>query len=120
MLSPAVRVLVASKPVDMRKGFDGLAALVRTHLCGDEYSGHLYVFVSRRADRLKILYWDRGGFVLVTKRLERGRFRTPAAMGDQRVVPIDGAQLAMLLDGIDMTRVARPARWEPRRPAPSA
>lgn len=79
----------------------------------DVYSGHLYVFTSRRGDRIKILTWDHGGFVLYYKRLERGRFRLPEIRPDQVEVRIDATQLAMLLDGIDVKRVKPPARWTP-------
>ena len=78
-LPSSVRVYLASEPTDMRKGFDGLRALV-IGLGQDVYSGHLFVFVSRRGDRIKILSWDRGGFVLWYKRLEKGRFRSTTLM----------------------------------------
>lgn len=111
-LPAAVRIFLAAEPVDMRKSIDGLLALVeaRGH---DAYAGHLYVFVSRRGDRVKILLWDRGGFVLYYKRLERGRFRLPAFSADVREVRLDATALAMLLDGIDVERVRRPRAWSP-------
>ena len=112
-LPPAVRVYLATKPVDMRKGFDGLAAIVAAEIGEDVYSGHLFVFVSRRADRVKILTWDQGGFVLYYKRLEAGRFRVPTLKSQQTSVRIDGSQLAMLVDGIDFSRVRRPVPWLP-------
>lgn len=78
MILPAsVQVWLATEPVDMRRGHDGLLALVRVLGIADPYSGHLFVFLGRRADRCKILFWDRGGFVVAYKRLERGRFRLP-------------------------------------------
>jgi transposase len=77
--------------------------------------GHLYVFVSRRGDRLKILTWSAGGFLLLYKRLERGRFRLPEIRHGQTEVEIDATQLAMLLDGIDIKRVTPPRRWTPPR-----
>ena len=113
MLPPAVRVYLATEPVDMRKGFDGLAALVAEEIEEDVYSGHLFVFVSRRADRIKILTWDQGGFVLYYKRLEAGHFRMPKLKSKQKSVRIDASQLAMLLDGIDFSRVRRPVPWLP-------
>src|SRR3954462_14346773 len=97
----------------MRRGHDGLAAIVRGQWKGDLYGGHLFVFLGRRADRCKILFWDRGGFVLYYKRLERGRFRLPEVASDGRAGEMDATSLAMLLDGIDVSRVRRPARWEP-------
>jgi transposase len=114
-LSPAVKIYLATEPTDMRKGFDGLCALVKQSLGRDVYSGHLFVFVSRRRDRIKVLAWDRGGFVLWYKRLEQGRFRMPQFKTRQRSVDIDAGQLAMLLDGIDFSRVRRPRRWQPPR-----
>lgn len=114
-LPRSVRVYVAAQPVHMGKGHDGLAALVREHLGDDPFSGNLYVFIGKRGDRCKILWWERGGFVVYYKRLERGRMWLPKdARGAQRVV-IDGSQLAMLLDGIDLGRVKRPSVWSPHK-----
>lgn len=115
-LPPSVRIYLATDPTDMRKGFDGLSALVRAR-GQDVFSGHLFVFVSRKGDRAKILSWDRGGFVLWYKRLERGRFRRPQVDADTTTVELEAPQLAMLLDGIDYSRVGRPVRWSP---APSS
>lgn len=116
-LPRSVRIYLASGPTDMRKGHDGLSALVERRLGQDVYSGHLFVFVSRKGDRVKILTWDHGGFVLWYKRLERGRFRLPAIDDEQTAVELESTQLTMLLDGIDYSRVRRPIRWEPRRKA---
>jgi transposase len=113
-LPSSVQIYLAAESTDMRKGFDGLAAAVIAR--GLEiYSGHLFVFVSKRRDRVKILTWDRGGFVLYYKRLERGRFKLPLISGD--TVRLDAGQLAMLLDGVDIKRVQRNIVWKPRRPA---
>jgi len=98
----------------MRKGFDGLSALV-TAKGQDVFSGHLFVFVSRKCDRVKVLCWDRGGFVLWYKRLERGRFKRPRVHLWQSTVELDTGQLSMLLDGVDYSRVRRPRPWEPPR-----
>jgi transposase len=87
--------------------------LVRARWGDALYGGNLFVFLGRRLDRCKILFWDRGGFVLVYKRLERGRFRLPKLEADAREVEMDGTALAMLLDGIDVSRVVRPSRWSP-------
>jgi len=73
-LPPSVRIFVATQPVDGRKGVDSLAAIVRSALSQDPLSGHLYVFFSRRCDRVRIVYWDRSGYAMWIKRLERGRF----------------------------------------------
>ncbi len=113
-LPSSVRIFLSAQPTDMRKGFDRLAALVKAW-GEDIYEGHLYVFVSRRGDRVKVLWWDRGGFVLWYKRLERGRFRMPALAGDEETMELDAGQLAMLLDGVDLTRVRRQRVWEPRK-----
>ena len=113
-LPSSVRLYVAVEPVDMRQGHDGLAGIVRAQWGLDLYAGHLFVFLGRKLDRCKILLWDRGGFVLYYKRLERGRFRTPAVRADGRTVQVDATTLAMMLDGIDVARVARPRRWEPQ------
>ena len=98
-----VRVLVATKPVDFRKGMDGLAAYVEQQLQADPFNGIVYVFRSKRADKVKLLFWDQTGLVLVTKRLEDGRFRWPTIQdGVMRLSP---AQLSALLEGLDWSRV---------------
>jgi transposase len=97
----------------MRKSIDGLMAIVQGELRQDAYSGHLFVFVSRRCDRVKMLTWGKGGFVLVYKRLERGQFKLPHMDPSTMAVAIDATQLAMLLDGIDFGRVRRPDHWTP-------
>jgi transposase len=117
LLPRAVRILLAREPVDMRNSIDGLAALVRTEWKENLYAGHLFVFVSRRGDRIKILSWDAGGFVLTYKRLEQGRFRLPTFREDALGVQLDATQLAMLLDGIDVTHVRRPGKWAPPQEA---
>ena len=116
-LPPSVRIYLAVGQVDMRRGHDGLAAIVRGQWKVDLYGGHLFVFLGRRADRCKILFWDRGGFVLYYKRLERGRFRLPAISSEATSVAVDATELAMLLDGIDVVAVKRPRKWEPPKPA---
>jgi transposase len=102
----------------MRRGHDGLLAVVRALGVADPYSGHLFVFLGRRADRCKILYWDRGGFVVAYKRLERGRFRLPEIREGAQSVVLDATTLTMLLDGIDVRRVRRPELWRPRKCEP--
>lgn len=101
--SGPVRVLVAVKPVDFRKGMDGLAALVKEELKADPFGGVIYVFRAKRADRVKLLVWDGSGLVLVSKRLDEGKFRWPRiADGVMRLTP---AQLSALVEGLDWTRV---------------
>lgn len=114
-LSPSVSVYLATEPVDLRRGHDGLCALVRARFHLDPYAGHLFAFGGRRGDRIKILYWDRGGFVLVYKRLERGRFRLPKVAPEATSVVLDAAALTMLLGGVDLASVRRLPAWEPRR-----
>jgi transposase len=98
-----VRVLVATKPVDFRKGAEGLAAVVRESMQTDPFSGVVYVFRAKRADRVKLIFWDGSGVVLVAKRLENGHFRWPAIRdGVMRLSP---AQLQALLEGLDWRRV---------------
>ncbi len=119
-LPSAVRIVLATEPVDMRKSIDGLMAVVRSSFGEDVYSGHLFVFVSRRGDRVKILTFSRGGFILYYKRLEQGRFRLPQVAADAQSVRLDATQLTMLLDGIDVAEVKRPAAWEPPKRAASS
>jgi transposase len=115
---PAVRIWLAVQPVDLRRGFDGLAACVRQHLCNDPLSGHIFVFRNRRSDRVKLLYWDEDGFVIVYKRLEQGTFRFPIAAAEQPAVTLRAAELVMLLDGIDWQKAKRSRRYH--RPATAA
>jgi transposase len=119
-LSPPGRVFVCTLPTDMRKGFDSLAALVQTHLDQDALSGDLFVFRSRRGDRIKLLYWDEDGYALWYKRLEEGSFALPTADGKRALAGAHGlvlrpAELAMLLDGVDLANVQRQKRYQ--RPA---
>jgi transposase len=111
-LPPSVRIYFATELADMRNGIDGLRALVEGTLRHDPYAGHLFVFVGKAKDKIKILFWDRSGFVLYLKRLEKGRFQLPVVDARRTHVTIEPAQLAMLLDGIDLN-ARRLARWEP-------
>jgi transposase len=106
------RIWVAAEPADMRSGFDRLAERVRAVIGEDPLSGHLFVFRSRRGDRLKILVWDRDGFVLWYKRLESGVFKLPKVEAGARSVELRASELAMVLDGIDVSRLKRVARYE--------
>jgi transposase len=112
---PAVRIWLAVQPVDCRRSFDGLAEQVRVHLQQDPLSGHVFVFRNKRADRVKLLYWDEDGFVLVYKRLEEGTFPWPTPQADAASVTLRAAELTMLLDGIDWTKARRRHRYH--RPA---
>lgn len=113
LLPSATRVFVTPTPIDLRRGHDGLSALVRAQWADELFAGHLFVFLGRRMDRCKILFWDRGGLVLYYKRLERGRFRPPEISADGEAVELDMTALAMLLDGIDVKHVSRPELWSP-------
>ena len=100
--SSGVKVLIAMKPVDFRKGMDGLAAVVHETLGANPFGGVIYVFRSKRADRVKLLFWDGTGLVLATKRLEQGSFRWPSLReGVMRLTP---GQLVALLEGLDWAR----------------
>lgn len=100
-----VQIWLATAPVDMRKGFDGLAEVVRTFLGHDPLSGHLFVFRNKRGERLKILWWDQRGLTVYYRRLHRGTFRFPS--GEESSLAVDSAQLLQLLDGLEI--VARKA-----------
>ena len=110
-----LRIWVASQPVDFRSGIDRLVALEATTFQADVFGGDLYVFRSKRADRVKILLWDGTGLVLYHKRLEQGRFVWPPIRDG--AVGLSSAQLAMLLDGLDWTRITPPLVQRPLRAA---
>jgi transposase len=113
MIPPAVRIYLATRPADMRRAFDGLALLAREWTGQDPLSGHLFVFRNRRGDRVKILYWDRSGFCLWYKRLEKGVFTFPDASGS--CAEVEAPDLALLLEGIDLRGAKRRERFVPRR-----
>ena len=109
-LPPSVRIFIARGATDMRKSFDTLAALVCDVIDEDPQSGHLFVFVNRRKDRVKILWWDRSGYLLLAKRLEQGRFRIyDRASGDKASFEVNVSELTLLLEGIDLRRARRSA-----------
>lgn len=112
MLIPAgVQIHLAVEPVSLLKSIDGLCAEVEKRFGDDPMSGHLFVFFNRTRTGAKLLYWDHGGFVMVYKRLERGCFRVPAVKGAR--VRMTSAELAALLEGIDLTRARRIPLWSP-------
>jgi transposase len=110
MLPATVRAFLCTRPTDMRKGFDGLSGLVQCCFGQDLLSGHLFLFVNRRGDRLKILYFDRDGLALWYKRLEAGTFQMPAAAGVDGI-ELKPAQLAMILSGIDLESARQRKRF---------
>ena len=107
-LPSGTRVWLAAGATDMRKGFDGLSAVVQTVLRHDPFSGHVFAFRGRRGDLVKLLWWDGDGLCLYAKRLERGRFVWPRS--EQGIAVLTPAQLSMLLEGIDWRRPIRTAR----------
>jgi transposase len=115
-LPSSVQIWVATTPVDLRRSFDGLAAIVQGDWKLDLYAGHLFAFFNKAGNRCKILFWDRGGLVIYWKRLEQGKFR-PVRAAAQSHVELDATALAMLLDGIDISRVARARHWAPQQAA---
>jgi Transposase and inactivated derivatives len=113
----AVRVYFATQPTNLRKSFDGLVNEIRHTLGYDPLGGHVFVFLNRRKNQVKLIVWTRGGFTIVHKRLERGTFTFPARVtGDATSIAIDVHELAMLLEGIDVARATTKPRWEPPPP----
>jgi transposase len=107
----STRIWLCTGPTDMRRGFDRLAEQSRQVTRRDPRSGHLFVFRSRRGDRLKVLYWDRDGYALWYKRLEEGTFKLPKLNAGQAAVELRASELAMILDGIDLASVKRVPRY---------
>ena len=107
-LPPSVRVFVCTVPTDLRKSFDGLCALVQAVLKQDPFSGHLFTFLNRRKDKVKILYWDRSGFFLMYKRLEEGTFWMPER------AEIGARELMLVLEGIEASEVHQRRRYQRR------
>jgi len=107
----ATRIWLATEATDMRCGFDRLAERVRAVMGQDPLSGHLFVFRSRRGDRLKILLWERDGFLLCYKRLETGVFKLPRVQSGASSVELRASELAMVLDGIDVSKLRRVPRY---------
>ena len=110
-LSAAVRVYLAKEPADMRKSFDGLCGLVRSVLLADPLDGSLFLFVNRRGDRIKMLWWDRDGLALFYKRLESGTFEMLRPDGEAVALELDATELAMLLSGVSLDSVKRRKRY---------
>jgi transposase len=120
-LPSSVRIFVAAEAVDLRRGFDGLAAATRSVMREAPESGHLFVFLNRRRNRIKLLVWDRTGYLIVYKRLEAGTFSlaTRPAPG-RRHIEVDAGELALLLEGVDLRGAVRRTRWRrlPHEPRP--
>ena len=107
------KVFLATQSVDLRRGHDGLCSLVRNEMHLDPFAGHLFVFIGKRGDRMKCLFWDRGGFVLYYKRLSKGRFRLPRVPAGADRIVMDGTELAMLLGGYEVRASQRQPAWQP-------
>ena len=118
-LPSTIRVYAASAACDLRKGFDGLACLVRQVLAKDPLSGHMFVFFNRRMDRIKILFFASGGYCLFYKRLEQNRFHLPSPTGGGARIEMEVAELQLLLEGIDLRGAYRRPRWQPVWSAPA-
>ena len=116
-LSAAVRVFLCTRPADLRKGFDGLSGLVQECFSQDVLSGHLFLFLNRRRDRIKILYFDRDGLVIWYKRLEVGSYQNPkltpdaAPLTSPSGIELSVTDLALILGGIDLTTARRRKRY---------
>lgn len=115
LLPRAVRIYMATRPVNLRRSFEGLSNEVRSILAGDPLSGHLFLFLNQRRNQVKILVWTRGGYTIVHKRLERGRFSLahPHAPESATSIEIDVRELAMLLEGLQVVRTRGARRWDP-------
>jgi transposase len=113
VLTPSrnVQVHLAVEPVDFRNAIDGLCGMIRNRLDGDPLAGHVWVFHNRKRTALKLIFWDQGGYVLVHKRLAKGRFRVPQVTGAR--LRLTHAELIALLEGIDLSRARRLPRWNP-------
>lgn len=113
-LPPSVQLYVATQPVDVRKSFSGLSLYVQTVLGISPHSGHLFIFFNRRKDQVRILYWDRNGYAVWGKRLERGRFALhPKLLAPGGPAVVEAAELALILEGITLSGARRRPRWEP-------
>jgi transposase len=110
-LSTNTRIYLCTAPTDMRRSFDGLSALIVSIIKKDLLSGHLFVFLNRRRDHIKLMYWDRDGLAIWYKRLEAGTFETPRASEDQSHLELDATQLALLLNGVSLASVRRRKRF---------
>ena len=114
LLPRSVRIYVATASANLRKSFEGLSNEVRTVLAADPLSGHVFIFLNRARTQVKLLMFTRGGFTIVHKRLERGRFTFPASVTPEVTrIEIDAHELAMLLEGLDLATARGAVRWSP-------
>jgi len=110
-LSPGIQVFMALEPVDMRKSFDGLSAAVQTVFERNVLDGHVFLFLNRRRDRIKILWWDRDGLALWSKRLEGGSYEVPRHAPDTKQLQLEATQLSLLLAGVRLDSAKRRRRY---------
>jgi transposase len=114
LLPRSVKIFVATAPTNLHRSFEGLSNEVRCVLAADPLSGHVFLFLNRRRSQVKMLLWTRGGFLIVHKRLERGRFTFPSRVTENATrVEIEAHELAMLLEGLDEGESRSATRWEP-------
>lgn len=112
-----VRLYLATEPTDLRRSYDGLSAMVDGTFGKQAMSGDLFIFMNRRANQVRILFWDRDGYVIMMKRLEEGTFRRAETAEGKNLVEIDAGELAMLLEGIDAPSIKRRRRYQAPEPA---
>jgi transposase len=110
-LSPTIQIFMAIEPVDLRKGFDGLSAAVQAVFDRNVLDGHLFLFLNRRRDRIKLLWWDRDGLALFYKRLERGTYEIPRHAPGNKQLCLDATQLSLLLSGVQLDSVKHRRRY---------
>jgi transposase len=114
LLPRSVHIYVATAPANLRKSFEGLSNEVRTVLASDPLSGHVFIFLNRTRTQVKLLMFTRGGFTIVHKRLEKGRFTFPSRVTPEATrIEIDAHELAMLLEGLDLATARSAVRWNP-------
>jgi transposase len=119
--APELKIFLHNGPVDMRKSFDGLFGIVSTAFERDARDGGLFLFLNKRRDRIKLLWWDRDGLVIFMKRLEGGLFEQPAPRGDAKHIVLDSTELQMLLSGIELRGIKKRKRYSrPSREASAA
>lgn len=113
-LPPQIRVFLYRRPTDMRKSFSGLVALTESALKKDPLSGRFFVFVNRRRDRIKILYWGQTGFCIWYQQLQQGTYQLPGhdSLGEQETLEVTRSQLSLILDGIDLSSVRQRLRFQ--------
>lgn len=119
-LTPNLQVFMAVEPVDLRKGFDGLSAVVQAVFDRNVLDGHLFLFLNRRRDRVKLLWWDRDGLAIFYKRLERGTYEIPRSAPGVKRLQLDATQLALLLSGVQLSSVKHRRRYQLGASPPAA